>query len=56
MKKQLKAIKVPDVKGRLPEAAQYAALKSMCYSSTVRDQKRQDRKKARQALKRGDWD
>lgn len=53
--KKLKTLKIEDVKGRMPTAAQYNALKGMCYSPSVRDQKRKARKDARQSIKRGDW-
>jgi hypothetical protein len=54
--KKLKTLKVEDVKGRMPTAAQYNALKGMCYSPSVRDLKRKARKQARQNLKQGVWD
>ena len=53
--KKVKTLKIENVKGRVPVAAQYGALKGMCYSPSVRDNNRKARKGAKQSIRRGDW-
>lgn len=55
-KRNIKTMRVEPGKGRVPEAIQYRALASMSRTDSVQDKNQRDRKAARQALRKGDYD